>query len=84
MARRTIKCPRGERRFTVIQIERDPWNTVAARTIPAAMKLALPADPGSTIDVYGVCAETAEKAAYKVTHYGDGRKIRTFRAKRRG
>lgn len=82
MARRTIRCKAGERRFTVLRVNSDKADTHAARSYEAALRLAQP-DRGARLDVFAVCAQDAGAARLKL-HYGYSQLLRTMRYKRGG
>lgn len=77
-----ITCRRGEKRFTVLKINGDPYDTFAARSFEAALRLAQP-DRGDLVEVFRVCAKDAGEA--RLPHAGRAsRRIRKFRFKRGG
>ncbi len=80
---RKIKCKIGERRFTVVRINRDDYDTHAGRSFERAMDAALP-DRGAMVDVFSVCAPNAGAARLPSSYKKRGYKTRTFRFKRRG
>lgn len=77
--RRSIKCPRGARRFTMISV--NGARPVGARSFETAMKIAVPRR-GDKLDVYAVCAPNQVVAR---THFEDQPKelLRSFTFKRR-
>ena len=84
MAQRKAKlsCPRGAKRFTVVVINRDPYDSHAAHSFERAMDLALP-DRGAHVDVFVTCAQDASEAQMPYA-YKKGILTRSFRFKRRG
>lgn len=78
--RRTLKCDRDTRRFTVVRVNGDPRDTHAGRSFEQALRLAQP-DRGSRIDVYAVCSKDAGAARFEPLRRGE--KLRTFRFKGR-
>jgi hypothetical protein len=80
MARRTLRCDVNERRFTVIRIDGDPYDTHAGRSFESAWKLAIP-DRGARVDVFAVCASDAGAARLPSAYTKRGQLLRTFRFK---
>jgi len=80
---RKISCRRGEKRFTVIQVGRDPYDTFAGRSFEAALRLAMP-DRGSQLTVRSVCAPDAGAARLPSTYKKRGYVTRRMRYKRGG
>jgi hypothetical protein len=80
MARRTIKCGVGEKRFTVLRIDRSAYDTHAARSFERALALAQP-NRGSTVDVFAVCASDAGAARLPSVYERRGELLRRFRYK---
>lgn len=78
---RKVACKRGEKRYTVLVINRDPYDSHAARSFEQAMRLALP-DRGSTVDVWSVCASDARAARMPSVYKTRGYKTGSRRAKR--
>jgi hypothetical protein len=84
MARKTkVSCEIGERRWNVVVINRDPYDSHAGRSFEDAMDLALP-DRGSHIDVYVTCAKDGGEARMPYNYKKKGKLSRSFRFKRRG
>jgi len=80
MARRTIKCLPGERRFTVLRVDRAAYDTHAARSFEQALDLALP-NRGSTVEVFAVCASDVATARFPSVYERRGELLRKFRFK---
>lgn len=80
---RKIKCKRGEKRFTVIQVNGDPYDTHAGRSFERALELAMP-DRGSMLTVRTVCAPDGASARLPSTYRKRGRIVRRMRYKRGG
>lgn len=84
MARRKrMRCNIGEKRFTVLRIDGDPYDTHAARSFEEALKIANP-DRGSKIDVFSVCSDDPGAARLPSTYQKRGKLVRSFRSKRGG
>lgn len=81
MAKRSIRCGTGERRFTVIRVNGDPHDTHAGRSFEDALRLATP-DRGARLDVLAVCATDAGAARLPSTYKKRGQLLRTIRYKR--
>lgn len=77
------KCKIGEKRFTVVVINRDPYDSHAGRSFEDAMDLALP-DRGAHIDVYVTCADDGGESRMPFNYKKKGKLTRSFRFKRRG
>ncbi len=69
--------PPGTKRFTVLRINGDDYDTHAARSFQAAMESALP-DRGSRIDVIQTYATDAGAARLPSTYAKNGRLVRSF------
>jgi hypothetical protein len=84
MARRTrVTCKRGQKRFTVLRVNHDDYDSHAGRSFEQAMRSAQP-DRGSRIDVFVVCADDAGEARLPSAYKKRGRLSRSFRFKRGG
>jgi hypothetical protein len=81
MAKRSIRCGTGERRFTVIRVDGDPHDTHAARSFQAALAMANP-DRGARLDILAVCASDEGAARLPSTYKKRGQLLRTIRYKR--
>lgn len=79
MARKNpLKCSIGTKRFTVIQVGSDIYDTHAGRSFEAALRSAQP-DHGDRLRISVVCARDAGEARLK-----DGKLIKYIRYKRGG
>lgn len=83
MAKRRIRCKRGEKRFTVLQLNNDPYDSHAGRSFESALRSAQP-DRGDHISVWSVCASDAGAARLPSTYKKRGYITRRFRFKRGG
>jgi len=83
MARRSIRCGNDEKRFTVIRVNGDQYDTHAARSFESALDLALP-DHGAKVEVFTVCAKDAGEARMPFAYQKRGQLLRSFRFKGRG
>jgi hypothetical protein len=82
MARKhPLSCRSGEKRFTVLRIDGDDYDSHAGRSFEAAKRSAQP-DRGSKIDVFVTCAHDAGEARLPSNYKTRGRKTKTIRAKR--
>lgn len=81
MPKRTIKCTPGEKRFTVIKVNGDPYDTHAGRSFEQALQSASP-DRGAKLDVYAVCSYDPGAARLPSTYLKRGQHLGTRRAKR--
>lgn len=85
MAKRRRKgapsCRSGEKRFTVVTVDGDPYDSHAARSFERAYALAQP-DRGSSFQVWRTCAGDAGEARLPSNYKKKGALIRTGRAKR--
>lgn len=82
MARR-MRCKRGEKRFTVLVVNNDPYDSHAGRSFESAMDLALP-DRGDRVAVWSVCAGDVGAARLPSTYKKRGYVTRRFTKKRGG
>jgi len=80
--KRKIKCRKGEKRFTVLVVNHDPYDSHAGRSFEQAFDQANP-DRGSHIEVYATCAMDGG-AARMPGVYRQGQLLRQFRTKRGG
>jgi hypothetical protein len=78
--RRTIKCRVGEKRFTVVRVNGDPYDTHAGRSFEQAMSTATP-DRGSTVEVFAVCGKDPGAVRLPSEYERRGQLLRTFKAK---
>ncbi len=78
---RKVTCKRGERRFTVLVVNGDPYDSHAARSFETALQSANP-DRGSQIAVWAVCAPDAGAARLPSQYRRRGYVTRRFRSKR--
>lgn len=84
MARKTkVACHVGEKRFTVLVVNGDAYDSHAGRSFESAMNLAHP-DRGSRVDVYVTCARDGGEARMPFNYKQRGRHVRSFRYKRGG
>ena len=84
MARkRKIACQVGERRFTVVVVGSDPYDSHAAKSFQRALELAMP-DRGSRLTVWSVCASEAGSARLPSTYKKRGYVTQRKRHKRGG
>jgi len=74
------KCRIGQKRFTVVVINRDSHDSYAARSFERALNLAQP-NRGSRVDVYVTCAKDAGEARMPSV-YRNGTLTRSFRYNR--
>lgn len=84
MSRRRKKAPScrsGEKRFTVVQVDGDPYDSHAGRSFESAYALASP-DRGSRIKVFRTCAADGGEARLPSNYLKRGVLVRTQRAKR--
>lgn len=82
MARKhPLSCRPGEKRFTVLRIDGDDYDSHAGRSFEAAKRSAQP-DRGSKIDVFVTCAYNAGDARLPANYKARGKKVKTIRAKR--
>lgn len=77
--RRKGRCTSGDRRFTVVRVNGDPYDTHAGRSFEDAFNLANP-DRGSLIEVFSVCAKDGGFARLPAA-YEQGQLLRKFRHK---
>jgi len=81
MARKhPLSCRPGEKRFTVLRINGDDYDSHAGCSFEAAKRLAQP-DRGSKIDVFVTCAYSGADARMPA-NYKRGKLVKTIRAKR--
>lgn len=76
-------CHPGERRFTVVRVNGDPYDSHVGRSLEAALDLALP-DRGATVEVFRTCAAEAGEARMPYNYEKRGRLVSRFRYKRGG
>jgi hypothetical protein len=76
-------CKIGQKRFTVVVINHDPYDSHAARSFERAMESASP-DRGAHIDVYVTCAADVGEARMPFNYKKSGVLTRSFRSKKRG
>jgi len=82
MARkRAVRCSAPDKRFTVLVVNGDPYDSHAGRSFESALSLANP-DRGSRVEVWRTCASDAGAARLPSNYKKKGKKVRTFRAKR--
>lgn len=79
--RKAVRCSPGEKRFTVVTVNNDPYDSHAGRSFEQAYALAQP-DPGSRIKVYRTCAGDGGEARLPSNYLKKGVLVRTQRAKR--
>lgn len=80
MPRRTLRCNLNERRFTVLRVNHDLYDTHAGRSFEAALRLANP-DRGATVEVFAVCARDGGEARMPFAYQKRGELLRKFRFK---
>lgn len=80
--RRARGCPPKTERWTVVVINRDRYDSHAARSFERALEMAA-ADRGDEVDVFLVCADDSETARLIVAN-GGGDHTRSFKVKRGG
>ena len=80
---RKVTCRRGEKRFTVIKVGSDDYDTHAGRSFEAALRLAMP-DRGSQLTVYSVCAPDGGMARMPSQYKKRGYVTKRMRYKRGG
>lgn len=80
---RKVKCLIGEKRFTVLRVNGDPYDTHAGRSFEQALRTASP-DRGARIDVFSVCADDSGSARLPSTYKKRGALVKSFRFKRNG
>jgi hypothetical protein len=73
-----LKCFPGEKRYTVLRVDGDDFDTHAGRNFEKALRLASP-DRGSKVDVFVTCARSGAEARLS---FKRGKLVKTFRAKR--
>ena len=78
---RKVKCKQGERRFTVIQVNGDAYDTHAGRSFESALRLANP-DRGAQLTVRSVCATDAGAARLPSVYRKRGYVTKRMRYKR--
>ena len=77
-ARRQTRCPAHKKRFTVVRVNSDKFDTHAHRSFERAMEMAMP-DRGSLVEVFVVCDNDAGSARLQKLHKTD--MVRQFRTK---
>jgi hypothetical protein len=81
MARKNpLACAIGEKRFTVLRVNGDNYDSHAGRSFEHALDLALP-DRGSRVDVFVTCARDSGEARMPYNYLKRGKLTRSFRAK---
>ena len=80
---RGLRCGTGDKRFTVVVVNGDQYDSHAARSFERAMALAQP-DRGSRVDVYVTCARDGGEARMPYKYMANGKHVRAFRTKRGG
>ena len=82
MARKhPLRCPINTKRFTVLRVNGDDYDTHAGRGFEQALRAAQP-ERGSRVDVFVTCARDAGEARMPYNYKKAGKKVKTFRAKR--
>jgi hypothetical protein len=76
-----LSCKRGQKRFTVVQVDANPYDSFAARSFEQALRMATP-NRGSWLRVYVVCAKDAGEARLPSAYAKRGRMTQLKRYKR--
>jgi len=80
---RGLRCGVGEKRFTVVQVGSDQYDSHSGRSFEQAMSSAMP-DRGSHVNVYVTCARDGGEARMPANFKSRGKLVRQFRTKRGG
>jgi uncharacterized protein (DUF1501 family) len=84
MARKhPLKCAAGSKRFTVIRVDGDSFDTHAGRSFAQALAAAQP-DRGAKLDVFVTCARDPGEARLPSNYAKFGRMVKTIRYKKGG
>jgi hypothetical protein len=76
-----VRCNAGDKRFTVVVVNGDPYDSHSGRSFEQAMGTAMP-DRGSRVDVYVTCARDGGEARLPGNYKQKGKLTRSFRSKR--
>ena len=72
-----LACKVGEKRFTVLRIDYDAYDTHAGRSFESALRLANP-DRGAHVEVFVTCAPDGGAARLPAWYQARGQRIREF------
>jgi hypothetical protein len=82
MARKhPLKCAVGTKRFTVIRVNGNGFDSYAGRSFESALRSAQP-DRGARLDVFVVCARDAGEARLTTSYIKHGKLVKSIRYKR--
>jgi hypothetical protein len=76
--KRTLKCNVGEKRWTVVRVRGDAYDTTAGRSFEEAMRVAIP-NRGDRVDVFAVCAGDAGAARLPSAYGKRGQLVKSFK-----